>query len=287
MVNRWYIYRITNNINGKTYIGQHKYQKLNDSYMGSGKAIKNAIKKYGKTNFTKEILYCDIYRQDTADSIEMFAIHKEKKAGHAEYNLSNGGENSWKFDTIMEWYECMSRKAAERNAGRNWYNNGKEEVFAFICPDGWKKGRLPGCLQYERHQDGVNNNFYGKHHTEESRVKMKKAAKERYSSRTDLDEWNRQTSIRSHSSRWYWNPETLEESFNVKDLTNEGWVRGRLPWEYWSDERKKAYSERKQIPWNKGKHTGQKPWNAGKHLPDEVKAKISDTKRSRMNNGIK
>lgn len=33
----YYIYRITNNINGKTYIGQHKYKKLNDYYMGSGK----------------------------------------------------------------------------------------------------------------------------------------------------------------------------------------------------------------------------------------------------------
>lgn len=30
------IYRITNLINGKTYIGQHKYKKLSDSYMGSG-----------------------------------------------------------------------------------------------------------------------------------------------------------------------------------------------------------------------------------------------------------
>lgn len=28
------IYRIVNKINDKTYIGQHKYKKLNDSYMG-------------------------------------------------------------------------------------------------------------------------------------------------------------------------------------------------------------------------------------------------------------
>lgn len=32
----FYIYRITNLVNSKTYIGQHKHKKLNDSYLGSG-----------------------------------------------------------------------------------------------------------------------------------------------------------------------------------------------------------------------------------------------------------
>ena len=42
----YYIYLITNKINGKQYIGQH-YGELEDSYFGSGVLITKAIEKYG------------------------------------------------------------------------------------------------------------------------------------------------------------------------------------------------------------------------------------------------
>jgi hypothetical protein len=45
-----YIYKTTNLINGKIYIGQHK-GCLSSHYIGSGKLIRWAINKYGKRNF--------------------------------------------------------------------------------------------------------------------------------------------------------------------------------------------------------------------------------------------
>lgn len=42
----FYIYKITNNINGKYYIGQHGTEDLNDGYMGSGVKLQRAIAKY-------------------------------------------------------------------------------------------------------------------------------------------------------------------------------------------------------------------------------------------------
>ena len=87
----WYIYRITNNLNGHTYIGQHKYKKLDDNYMGSGKLLRFAYKKYGIENFSKEILYSRIRDRETADAMEIWMIKKERSIGKSEYNISGGG----------------------------------------------------------------------------------------------------------------------------------------------------------------------------------------------------
>jgi len=84
------IYKITNKINGKTYIGMHKTKNLDDSYMGSGFLIKRAIKFHGKENFEKEILFVF----DTYDEM----LEKEKELvtesfvdNPMTYNLVCGG----------------------------------------------------------------------------------------------------------------------------------------------------------------------------------------------------
>lgn len=51
-----FIYKITNLINEKYYIGMHSTDNLNDGYFGSGKYLRSSLKKYGKENFNVEIL---------------------------------------------------------------------------------------------------------------------------------------------------------------------------------------------------------------------------------------
>ena len=51
-----FIYITTNMINGKKYIGQKIFDNKFNNYLGSGKLLKQAIKKYGKKNFYREII---------------------------------------------------------------------------------------------------------------------------------------------------------------------------------------------------------------------------------------
>jgi group I intron endonuclease len=86
------IYKTTNLINGKIYIGKDSHN--NPNYIGSGKLIKYAIKKYGKENFTKEILeYCNT---DNIDEREIYWI-KEFNSMNNGYNISSGGQGGDPF----------------------------------------------------------------------------------------------------------------------------------------------------------------------------------------------
>jgi hypothetical protein len=51
-----YIYKTTCLITGRYYVGMHSSNKLNDTYMGSGKRLRYSIRKHGIENHTKEIL---------------------------------------------------------------------------------------------------------------------------------------------------------------------------------------------------------------------------------------
>lgn len=119
----WYIYRITNLLNGKTYIGQHQYKSQNDDYFGSGKHLKSAVKKYGQENFKKDILVSKIPNRKSADRAEIMYIKMERERGKAEYNITDGGEGfrgNHREDTRNK-ISC-SLKGNQRAKGKNLGN---------------------------------------------------------------------------------------------------------------------------------------------------------------------
>jgi hypothetical protein len=85
------IYKVTNKVNGKIYIGSHKTNCLDDGYMGSGKYLTSAIKKYGLESFTKDLLFVfnnpiDMYNKEAE------IVNEEFLAEENTYNLKVGGK---------------------------------------------------------------------------------------------------------------------------------------------------------------------------------------------------
>lgn len=84
------IYKITNKKTGEIYIGQHVTSDLDDSYMGSGVRILNAIAKYGRENFIKEILYVfDNFEEMDQEEAEL--VNEEFIKRSDTYNITLGG----------------------------------------------------------------------------------------------------------------------------------------------------------------------------------------------------
>lgn len=88
----WILYRTTNNVNGKIYVGVHKVADTWDSrkYLGSGNAIKTAIKKYGRDNFTRTTL-AEFNSAEEAFKAEYAMVTDEFVNRPDTYNISLGG----------------------------------------------------------------------------------------------------------------------------------------------------------------------------------------------------
>lgn len=86
-----FIYKTTNLINGKLYIGQ---TITNDPYyIGSGTILKLAIQKYGYENFTRDIVeYC--INTDDLNDAEIFWIWKYDSLAPKGYNITKGGRSN-------------------------------------------------------------------------------------------------------------------------------------------------------------------------------------------------
>ena len=81
------VYKTTCLLNGKVYIGQHQTYDINDNYLGSGRDLKEDIRKFGAENFKREILF-DFDNFTDMDNKEKELVSEEFVKREDTYNTA-------------------------------------------------------------------------------------------------------------------------------------------------------------------------------------------------------
>lgn len=143
------IYKTTCVVTGKFYIGRHSTNNPNDAYLGSGKMLRNSIKKHGKENHIRVIL-------ESLTSLEELIKREEEIV---TVNL------------IVDPH-CMNMKlGGEGGNGLVWTDQGKANLSKAL------KGRKLSKEQRARmkiYLKGINS---GRKATNEAKAKMSAAHK--------------------------------------------------------------------------------------------------------------
>jgi group I intron endonuclease len=188
------IYQITNTINGKIYLGQHMTDDLDDGYMGSGKAMKAAIKKHGLENFTKVILH-DFDTFDEMNAKEEELVGEAFVSRKDTYNLMTGGSSGSHSEETLAKLRAASlgkkhtpearAKMSAAQMGREVTPETRAKIGAArkgktLTPE--HRAKLSAAGKCRTHTPETrakmsdaamgNTHFLGKKHTKETRAKI-------------------------------------------------------------------------------------------------------------------
>ena len=217
------IYKITNQINGKFYIGSHKTKDLDDNYMGSGKYLKRAQDKDGIENFTRELLFVfDTPEEMYAKEAEI--VNEDFLAEENTYNLKVGGFGGWDyinhnslhgFSDVELARKCraLTDQKLQQKYGSEWrqklseMSKQKIEEIKTQNPNFFKE-------KCGRNMLGENNPMYGKTHSNETKKAL---------SANHVGNQNSQ-----YGTKWIHSLE-LKQSKKIKkdDPIPNGWNEGR------------------------------------------------------------
>ena len=177
------IYKATNLINNKSYIGQtiftlnkRKYSHADSASHGSNYAIHRAIRKYGEENFKWEVL-CECDTIEVLNEKEQFYIKEYKTFGKNGYNMTKGGCGSLGYVASDETREKLRKAMIGRKLTDEW----KQKISkAHIGKPKSEKHRLSMMGRV-----GINN--LGKKHSEETKRKISEAHKGKVFSKETIE----------------------------------------------------------------------------------------------------
>ena len=158
---KWhYIYKTTNKINEKFYVGMHSTNNLEDGYIGSGKYLWNSIRKHGRENFEVEFLEFFDSREKLRER-ESFIVTEDFITNPLCMNLKRGGDGGF----TTEAYKKGAKKMNE---------------IIWNDPDYIKRAKDRGSKLFKRlHEEGIIKplDWTGRKHNQKSKIKMSDKAK--------------------------------------------------------------------------------------------------------------
>ena len=206
------VYKITNLVNGKIYVGVHKTDDLNDDYMGSGKYLKHAKEKYGIENFTREYLHVFDNAEDMF-KMESELVNEEFVARDDTYNLKVGGFGGWDYVIAAG----LGNKGDTTEAHKAWKlkienDPAFRQQFIEICVKGGLAAAAANAIKFP---DGT---FFNKRHSAETKRKIGEA-----NSKRQRGEKNSQFGM-----MWIMNSESgVSKKIKKDEPLPNGWVKGR------------------------------------------------------------
>lgn len=153
----FYIYKITNILNNKIYIGQTYnktiYQRFNRHCKEASKhahsALDRAIFKYGKHNFKVELIEeCNSIEQLNERECYWIKIFNSTN-GSIGYNLTDGGDggNTYKYKSKSEM-DQIRNKISKANKGKNNGNHTSVKAYNINTKEIIYFDTLGECLRY-------------------------------------------------------------------------------------------------------------------------------------------
>ena len=209
----YYLYQITNKINGKKYVGVHKTKDLDDEYMGSGKILRHAIEKYGIENFEKSILEMFTTSEDMF-SREKEIVNEEFLSRDDVYNIRRGGSGG--FDYINKNRLNGAIVHSRKGNKNSFYGKTHTEETKAIIREHRLNQIMP--LRTIEHNEKIRQSLIGKKHTEERKRKVSEANKGKVAYNKGIPApifyctyCNRNIAGASNFSRWHGNNCKLKE----------------------------------------------------------------------------
>lgn len=162
-----YIYKTTNVLTNKFYVGMHSTDDLEDGYIGSGKRLWYSIRKYGKENHKCEILEFLSSREELKNR-EAEIVNEELLSDSMCMNLKYGGEGG--FLLTKEQFIKRNSKCGLKNAEK--IRNDPEHFQKFS--ESRKKTNKRVLPEQNRRLNPERNKriHFGKKRTDETKQKM-------------------------------------------------------------------------------------------------------------------